>query len=97
MIELKLEEGEIYDFEMVNAKFNTDEYLNELLEVDRHMDFHPGGRGWLDAGWYDHLVGDDDGWYDDSDDENDMDEENDTDDSWETIDENGTDDDNEEK
>ena len=80
---------------MVNAKFNTDEYLNELLEVDRHMDFHPGGRGWLDAGWYDHLVGDDDGWYDDSDDENDMDEENDTDDSWETIDENGTDDDNE--
>ena len=71
---------------MVNAKFNTDEYLNELLEVDRHMDFHPGGRGWLDAGWYDHLVGDDDGWYDDSDDENDMDEENDSDDSEESWD-----------
>ena len=92
MIELKLEEGEIYDFEMINAQFNTDEHLNELLEVDRHRDYHPGGLGWMAD-----YVGDDDGWYDDSDDENDMDEENDTDDSWETIDENGTDDDNEEK
>ena len=70
---------------MVNVKFNTDEHLNEILNVDRHMDHHPGGL-WL---------AEDDGWYDDSDDENDMDEENDTDDSWETIDENGTDDDNE--
>ena len=74
---------------MVNAKFNTDEHLNEGL-VDRHMDFHPGGRGWFDAGYYDHFI-------DDSDDEIDMDEENDTDASWETIDENGTDDDNEMK
>ena len=91
MIELKLEEGEISDFEMVNAKFNTDEYLNELLEVDRHMDYHPGGQGWM------HWLAENVGWNDDSDDENDTDEENDTDDSWETIDENGTDEDNEEK
>ena len=31
-IELKLEEGDIYDYEMVNSKFNTDEQLNELLK-----------------------------------------------------------------
>ena len=65
---------------MVNAKFNTDEHLNEILNVDRHMDHHPGGL-WL---------AEDDGWYDDSDDENhdmdDMDEENDSDDSEESWD-----------
>ena len=54
---------------MVNAKFNTDEQLNEILRVDRHLDHHPG-RFWL---------AEDDGWYDDSDEENDMDEENDSD------------------
>ena len=61
---------------MVNAKFNTDEHLNEILNVDRHMDHHPGGL-WL---------AEHDGWYDGSDDENDMDEENDSDDSEESWD-----------
>ena len=93
-------EGDVDEWDLVNAKFNTDEQLNEILNVDRHMDHHPGGR-WLVE---------DDGWYDDSDDENDMDEENDSDDSEESWDdpnrrvqipdedggdgENGTDDDN---
>ena len=85
---------------MINAKFNTDELLNEILDVDRNLDHHPG-RHWLVE---------DDGWYNDSDDENNMDEENDSDDSEESWDdpnrrvqipdkdggddENGTDDDN---
>ena len=31
-IELKLEEGDIYDYEMVNSKFNTDEQLNGKMQ-----------------------------------------------------------------
>ena len=86
---------------MVNAKFNTDEHLNEILNVDRHMDHHPG-RHWLVE---------DDGWYNDSDDDEQYEnEENLSDDSEESWDdpnrrdqildkdgedgENGTDDDN---
>ena len=89
-IELKLEEGDIYDYEMVNAKFNTDEHLNELLNVDRHMDHHPGPNHPR------HLLANfmNGGWYDDSDEENDMDDENDNDedgsdddDSWVTEEE----------
>ena len=62
---------------MVNAKFNTDEQLNEILNVDRHMDHHPGGL-WL---------AEDDGWYDDSDDDEQYEnEENLSDDSEESWD-----------
>ena len=53
---------------MVNAKFNTDEHLNEILDVDRHLDHHPGGL-WMaeDDGWYDEF-------YEEMDDENDSDD-----------------------